>query len=94
MSGVVAGEAILLECCETRSFTLPIGDVSALIGDAWVPFAKYDRGGDRGDSTLTDGVNCGEDCMTIDIGRLWPDFGGDELLPRSRAGVIGDEAFC
>ena len=91
--GVVAGETILLECWETKSFTFPIGDVSALVGEDWPGGMKCMRGGDRGDSTFTDGVNCGDDCITIDIGRLWPDFGGDELRPRSRTGVLGDETL-
>lgn len=89
---MVVGVVILLECWETKSLTLPIGDVSARVGEGWLP-KKLVRGGERGDSTLTDGVNCGEDCMTIDIGRLWPNFGGEVLLPRSSPGVCGDDAL-
>lgn len=91
---MVAGLVILLECCETRSFTLPMGDVSAFVGEDGVPGLKCIRGGERGDSTLTEGVSWGEDCMTIDMGRLWLDLGGEVLRPRSTVGVRGVERLC
>lgn len=90
---MVAGLAILLEWWDTRSFTLPIGDVSVFVGEDGVPGLNCIRGGERGDSTLTEGVNWGEDCITIDMGRLWLDLGGEVLRPRSAAGVLGEEAL-
>jgi hypothetical protein len=54
-----------LECCEIRSRTF----ATTRSGDG-VLVEKYPFGGDRGESIVTDGVNCGEPCICIDIGRL------------------------
>jgi hypothetical protein len=46
-----------LECCDTNSRTLPNGVLSIRSGDREALRSKYVRGGDRGDSILTDGVS-------------------------------------
>ena len=38
---------------------------------------------------FTEGVNCGDGPMNIDIGGLWFDLGGDTLLLFSGIGVRG-----
>lgn len=61
------------------SRTFAKGVLSIRSGDLEELRSKKVRGGDRGDSTLTDGVNCGEDWSIIDMGRLWPGLGGDSV---------------
>lgn len=69
----------LLECCEMSSRTFAKGVLSTRSGDLEELRSKKVRGGDRGDSTLTEGVNCGEDCKSMDMGRLWPGLGGESV---------------
>jgi hypothetical protein len=68
-----------LECWDISSRTLPNGVLSTRSGDLELLRSKKVRGGDRGESTLTEGVSWGEDCNSIDIGRLCPGFGGDSV---------------
>ena len=80
----------LLECCEMRSLTLLRGVLSFRSGDLDVLLAKKFRGGELGDSTLTDGVNLGDDPLSIDMTCRCPGFGGDWLLLFSCRGVSGE----
>lgn len=66
--GVVEGDLPL--CCDTKSRTLPMADISALSGDRDGLREKRPLGGDLGDSTCRAGVSCGEDCISMDIGLL------------------------
>jgi hypothetical protein len=75
--GVEAGLAARLACCDTKSLTLPKGVTSGSTVGESATGAGNDLGGDRGDSMFTEGVSCGEDCKTMDMGRLWPNLGGD-----------------
>lgn len=60
----------LLEFADINSLTLLKGVTSTRSGDRDRLLPKKVRGGDFGDSTLTAGVNCGEEPICIDIGRL------------------------
>jgi hypothetical protein len=68
-----------LECCDMSSRTLPNGVLSTRSGDLEALRSKKVRGGDRGESTLTEGVSCGEDCNSIDMGRRCPGLGGESV---------------
>ncbi len=74
-----AGVEERLECGDISSRTLAKGLLSDRSGDLEALRSKKVRGGDRGESTLTEGVSLGEDCNNIDIGRRWPGFGGDSV---------------
>ena len=74
-----AGVEHRLECWDMSSRTLPKGVLSERSGDLEALRSKKVRGGDRGESTFTEGVSLGEDCNNIDIGRRWPGFGGDSV---------------
>ena len=60
-------------------------------GDLELPLLKkYPLGGDFGGSMFTDGVSWGDDCVSIDTGRLCSDFGGDIARRLDNPGVRGN----
>jgi len=61
------------------SRTFANGVLSTRSGDREELLSKKVRGGERGDSTLTEGVSWGEDWRSMDIGRLWPGLGGESV---------------
>lgn len=59
-------------------------------GDLDIPLLKkYPFGGDLGDSTVTEGVSCGDEPICMDIGRLWRPFEGDSDRDNGPCGVRG-----
>ena len=63
---------------------------SSRSGDRDAPLLeKSPLGGDFGDSTVTEGVSCGDEFICIDIGRLWRPFEGDPDRDNGPSGVRG-----
>ncbi len=85
--GALVGDLLL--CCETRARTLPKADVSTLSGEREGLRAKKPLGGERGESTCTAGVSCGEDPTSIDTGRLGFDREGESEPLFAEPGVGG-----
>lgn len=80
-----------LDCCDARPWTL-FNTVlfSSRSGERDIPLlGKNPLGGDLGDSTVTEGVSCGDEPICIDIGRLWWLFEGDPDRDNGPSGVRG-----
>jgi hypothetical protein len=79
------------DCFDTRPWTLfNVALFNSRSGDRDVPRLKRSPlGGDFGDSTVTEGVSCGDEFICIDIGRLWWPLEGDPARDNGPSGVRG-----
>lgn len=87
-----AGEDCLVEellWCDTRSRTRAKALLSDRSGDLECALVKNGFGGEVGDSTLTDGVNCGDEPRYIDMGLFWFERVGDSEPLLGGPGVRG-----
>lgn len=97
MSGLAVADCCVIgsidrcACSVTKSATLPGVTVASKRSGDRDPLleAGVVLGGDAGELIVTDGVSCGVERRSIDIGRLCPFLGGDPERWKGKPGLRG-----